>query len=103
MSASQSPNAQRWYPSREQLKDPEATHRTLKQVLDQHYALVDRINAMAATQAQPAAGAPAGPPAGSGPADTMLLGLRVAPVDTQTLADGAVLTFSKANGNFRFI
>jgi len=72
-----------------------------KQVLDQHYSLVDSVNAireqLAGTKSKPN-----GPPPGSGPSDTMLLGLRVAPVDVSTLADGTKLTFSKKDGNFQF-
>lgn len=89
----------RWYPNKTQLKDVDATHRAFKQVLDQHYALVDKINAM-----QEKAGTPAtkGPPPGSGPTDTQICGLFVAPVDVQTLANGATLKFDKASGNFKF-
>ena len=96
-------SGQRWYPSREQLKDPVATERAFRQLLTQHYDLQDQVMAMREQLAKPAANlAPSGPPPGSGPADSMLLGLRVAPVDTATLADGATLKFSKKNGNFSF-
>jgi hypothetical protein len=71
-----------------------------KQVLDQHYKLADRLNAMEAKSSVPAK---SGPPAGSGPVDTMLLGLHVAPIDTTTLADGTKLTYVKKNGNFQFL
>jgi len=87
----------RWYPNKNQVKD-DATHRAFKQVLDQHYALVDRLNAMETKSSTTSATQPAG----NGPADTKLLGLHVVPVDTQTLANGATLKFNKANGNFEF-
>lgn len=103
MSNQQSSSVNRWYPSRDQLKDVDATHRAFRQLLDQHYALVDRLNAMEQTGKSIAGTPAAGPPPGSGPTDTQLLGLRVAPVDTNTLANGAVLTFDKASGNFKFI
>jgi hypothetical protein len=90
----------RWYPTHDQLKDTQATHRVFKQVLDQHYALVDKINAM---QEKASAPATSGPPPGSGPSDTQICGLFVKPVDVQTLANGATLKFNKANGNFEFV
>jgi hypothetical protein len=86
----------RWYPNVSDLKTPEDMHRVLKQVLDQHYSFVDRVNAQAksTTPAAPAAGT-------SGPATTKFLGLNVAPVDTATLANGATLKWDKANGTFK--
>jgi len=88
----------RWFPTVSQLKDPVSTERSFRQVLNHVYELQDKLSAM-----QPASGgSPTGPPAGSGPSDSMLLGLRVAPVDVQTLADGATLKFSKKDGNFKF-
>lgn len=94
----------RWFPTKEQLKDHGSLERSLRQMLEQHYALVDRVNAhMAKQTTQSTAGSASTPPAGSGPADTMLLGLRVAPIDTNTLADGTQLTYVKAQGNFQFL
>lgn len=92
---------QRWFPSREQLKDPAATERAFRQLLTQHYSLVDRFNDLHAKvhEEKPQQ---SGPPPGSGPVDTMLLGLRVAPIDSQVLTDGAKLTFVKKDGNFQF-
>jgi hypothetical protein len=94
-----------WYPVGEQLKDASSLQRTFKQVLDQLYALQDQHDklkeAHSALQAKVGA-TQGGPPPGSGPSDSMLLGLRVAPVDTQTLANGATLKFVKASGNFQF-
>jgi hypothetical protein len=87
----------RWFPTTEQLKDPQATERAFRQVLTQLYALTDRMNAM-----QPIGAAPASAASGNGAADSMLVGLRVAPIDTSTLADGAALKYSKANGNLEF-
>jgi hypothetical protein len=87
------------------MKDPVALERTLRQVLTQHYALQDEVNRMKAAGAGAGAGAAKaskGAPPGSGPSDTMLLGLRVAPVDSETLADGAALKWNKAQGNFEF-
>lgn len=92
---------QRWFPSHEQLKDPKATERAFRQLLTQHYSLVDRFNDLHAKvhEEKPRQ---TGPPPGSGPIDSMLLGLHVVPVDVQTLADGVKLTFDKKNGNFTF-
>lgn len=94
------PSDSRWFPTRNQLDDPEKLLSTLRQVLTQHYNLVDTFNEYKKMN-PPAPASPATPP-GSGPADTMLLGLPVAPVDTATLANGATLKFVKAAGNFQF-
>jgi hypothetical protein len=93
----------RWYPTSLQLKDPEWTERSFRQMLKQHYDLQDQVSAMREQMASDGRRTgKKGPPPGSGPADSMLLGLRVSPVDTSTLADGATLKFSKANGNLEF-
>jgi hypothetical protein len=90
----------RWFPTQAQLSDPSTLERTLRQVLTQHYDLVEQVRAMKAPK--PAEAEKAGPPPGSGPTDSMLLGLRVAPVNAKTLADGAKLTYVKASGNLQF-
>jgi hypothetical protein len=95
-------SSQRWYPSKSQLDSPEKLAAAFKQMLDQHYSLVDRSAAANATAA-PSNTSSSGFPPGSGPYDTTLLGLRVAPVDVQTLADGTKLTFVKKSGNFQFL
>lgn len=87
----------RWFPTVEQLKDPAATERAFRQVLTQFYALQDRVNAM-----QPGGTSAAAAASANGPADTMILGLRIAPVDTSTLANGATLQYDKAAGNLKF-
>jgi len=93
----------RWYPSADQLKDPATTQRAMKQVLDQLYSLQDQHSALqashAALQSKVAASTPAEV---NGPANTKLLGLNVAPVDTNSLANGATLKYNKATGNFSF-
>ena len=93
---------QRWFPSREQLKDPASLERTLRQVLTQHYDLVDAHAETRKMIPPPTNATSSGPPPGSGPSDSMLLGLRVVPVDVQTLADGTKLTFVKKDGTFQF-
>jgi hypothetical protein len=102
-SKSSKSSGQRWFPSKQQLS-PEKLEQTLRQVLTQHYALQDKFDALHAqvNAPSPSATGRTGPPPGSGPSDTMLLGLRVVPVDTQTLANGATLKFNKVNGNFSF-
>jgi hypothetical protein len=93
----------RWYPSEHQLKDPSALARAFKQLLDQHYVLQDAHSALLA-RVNSMGGGERGPfPAGSGPTDSMLLGLHVLPVDTSSLAGGAVLTYVKKSGNFQFL
>jgi hypothetical protein len=94
----------RWFPTQSQLSDPSNLERTLRQILTQHYALQDRVNASQAehTVGQTSKAVKKGPPPGCGPSDTQILGLRVAPIDVQQLADGAQLTFVKNAGNFQF-
>lgn len=103
------PKRSRWFPSQAQLGDPSALERALRQVLTQHYALVDRVNAMEAGGAAKgakgtvSAKTSAGTfPPGSGPADSYLLGLPVTPVDVETLADGATLKYVAKQRTFTF-
>ena len=101
------PPASRWFPSgASQLEGHTALERSFRQVLQQHYALVDRVNEMQAAtvaQAKGAAGAKSGPfPPGCGPADTYVLGLPVTPVDVQGLADGMTLKYVAAQRCFTF-
>ena len=91
----------RWFPTRNQLENPDKLMSTLRQVLQQHYALVDQFDAYRKAH-PPAQSSTSGPPPGSGPTDSMLCGLFVTPVDVQALADGATLKFVKKNGNFTF-
>lgn len=91
--------APRWYPSKQQLKDPESIEQSFRQLLTQHYALQDQFNDLKTKSSAPATAAPAST---DSPAGTKLAGLYVAPVDTQTLADGATLKFNKKAGNFQF-
>jgi hypothetical protein len=79
----------------------------MKQVLDQLYALQDQHSALqqdhaALTAKVSAQGKQSGPPPGSGPTDSMVCGLRVAPIDSNSLANGASLKYNKATGNFSF-
>lgn len=102
---SDAPDQSRWYPSANQLADPAASASALRVVLDQFYALQDRHEALQASHAElksKVGASSGGPPAGSGPADSMILGLRVGPMDTNTLADGAALKYVKKNGAFEF-
>ena len=105
--SSGAPSTSNWYPVRTELDTPDKMMATLKQVLDQHYALQQRVNAMAkdgGKATSPTLGAEAGqagPPPGSGPTDTQILGLRVLPVNPSTLADGAKLTWVAKDGNFQ--
>jgi hypothetical protein len=100
MQAAQS--SQRWFPSASQLKDPSALERSFRQLLTQHYDLQDRFTALHAKVNSPTDAKSSGPPPGSGPFDSMILGLRVVPVDVKTLTNGAALKFNKATGNFSF-
>jgi hypothetical protein len=92
-----------WYPTTNQLGNPQQLEVAFRQALNKIYELQQQIAALQAAQpAAAAATAPSGPPPGSGPADSMLLGLRVGPADTTNLANGATLKFNKAAGNFQF-
>lgn len=96
----------RWFPSKSQLRDPEEAERAFRQMLTQHYALqqqVDELKAqLAASQSASAAAPASGSPPGSGPADTQLLGLRVLPIDSSQLPNGATLKWNAATKNFSF-
>jgi hypothetical protein len=92
----------RWYPTTEQLKDPASLQNAFRQLLEQHYALQDHVTNLTNQIPKPAGKAPSGPPPGCGPTDTQLLGLRVLPVDTNTLANGAALKWNKSQGNLSF-
>ena len=121
MSAPQQSN---WYPTRNQVSSPETLLASFKQLLDQHYALQQqvlqmqassRINLGAGANALPPGGRTspgatpnepvpaAGPPPGSGPTDTQILGLHVLPINPSTLANGATLKYVKKSGNFQFL
>lgn len=91
----------RWYPSSSQLKDAPSTEQAFRRLLDMHYDLVESHTALQG-QVKPA-GKTEGPPPGSGPTDTMLLGLRVVPVDVSTLANGATLKWNRTKGQFEFV
>lgn len=90
----------RWFPTTQQLKDPEALERAFRQVLTQHYALQDSMAAAAKSGGKEQAGS--SPAEANGPSTTKLLGLNVEPVDTQTLANGATLKYNASRGTFSF-
>jgi hypothetical protein len=90
----------RWYPTVSQLKDPQATERAFRQLLQQHYALQDKFDALHKQVNSPQKSDE--PLPGHGPSDTMLCGLHVLPVDTSTLASGAKLQWVPEDGNFQF-
>ncbi len=93
----------KWFPTTQQLQDPVALERSFRQSLTQQYALEARIKSLEAKGAIPVGQTQAGKfPPGSGPADSVLLGLPVQPIDAATLADGATLTWDKKAGVFRF-
>ena len=86
----------RWYPSSAQLRDPQATERSFRNLLDMFYQLQD---------SQPQVSQPS-QPAASVSTDTAsitrLLGLPVQPADTTQLTDATVLTYDKLNRRFNF-
>lgn len=90
----------RWYPSEQQLKDPVSLEKAFRQLLQMHYTLQDKMATMHDNSHKAHEGNGNG---GSSPSNSMLLGLRVSPVDPETLADGATLKFNKKNGTFSFV
>lgn len=86
-----------WYPTTSQLGDPAKLEIAFRQALNKIYELQNEV-----ARLKGAAPPKPGPPPGSGPADSMLVGLFVAPVDTKSLANGATLKYNKANGNLEF-
>lgn len=97
------PQGHNWYPSERQLSNPSDLERAIRQVLLQQYNLEAQVRKLEAALAAKGTDAKVGAPAGSGPTDSMLLGLHVAPIDTRTLPDGAKLQWSKATGQFVFV
>lgn len=69
---------------------------------DQHDATVAQLQQAQQTIAQLQTKLSGPYPPGSGPIDSMVLGLPVQPIDAHSLADGTKLTFVKASGNFQF-
>jgi hypothetical protein len=93
----------RWYPSHEQLKDPQSTERSFRETLRILYDLQD---SHAALQAQVKSSQAASPQSSASSTSTAsvsrLLGLPVEPSDTTQLADGTTLTYDKNNRRFVF-
>jgi len=84
-----------WYPSSHQLKTPEDTERTLREVLRQFYTLRD---SHAALQDQVKQNSKEAVPAQTNTASVQrFLGLPVEPADTTQLTNGAVPTYDKTN------
>jgi len=95
----------RWYPTTTQLKDPQSTERSFRQLLTMFYDLHDSHTAL---QAQVKQGGTQGAnkeavPAGNSASITRMLGLPVEPSDTTKLADGTVLTYVAATRSFKFL
>lgn len=94
-----SPN-DRWYPNAQRLKTPSDSNAVFKEVLDRHYALQERVDALEGGQAAPAENNQR--IISGGPATTMMLGLPVGPADPRALPNGATLKYVKASGLFLF-
>ena len=95
----------RWYPTKGQLdeaRNPGSLERSIRQILKQHYDLVDRFEAYRAANPPRQATKESPFPAGSGPTDSYLLGVPVQPIDTATLTNGATLKWNKSTGTFIF-
>ena len=92
----------RWYPSADQLKDPQSTERSVREILRQLYDLQDSHAALQAHIKQNGTGKEA-VPAGNSASITRILGLPVQPSDTTQLTDGTVLTYVAAERTFKFL
>ena len=91
----------RWFPSHEQLKDPQSTERSFRNLLDMFYQLQD---SHAELQSHVKQSNKEAVPAQTNTASiTRVLGLPVEPSDTTQLADGTVLTYVAATRSFRFL
>ena len=94
----------RWFPSHEQLKDPQSTERSFRNLLDMFYQLQD---SHAELQSHVKQSNKEAVPASTNTTNTAstqrFLGLPVKPSDTTDLADGTVLTYVKANRWFEFL
>ena len=93
---------QDWYPTHNQLKSPQDLEKAFRQLLGQHYELRNQHNDLIKRVEGMSQSSSSGPPPGSGPTDTMILGLRVTPVDPNKLADGVTLKWNKAKRTFSF-
>ena len=98
-----------WYPQANEISSHASLQNTLRVVLDQFYALQDQHDMLMQSHAalegqvrEQSASAREGPPPGSGPTDTQICGLRVTPIDTNSLANGASLKYNKSLGQFEF-
>jgi hypothetical protein len=101
----------KWYPSSNQLKDPQSTERSFRNLLDMFYQLQDSHAALQSHVKQNGAGGAGNGavgaskeavPAGNSASITRVLGLPVEPSDTTQLADGTVLTYVAATRSFKF-
>lgn len=91
----------RWYPSADQLKDPQSTERSFRELLRMFYDLHDSHTALQAQVKQN--GQPAAAPSTNTASVQRLLGLPVEPSDTTQLTDGTVLTYVKSTRSFKFM
>ena len=91
----------RWFPSHEQLKDPQSTERSFRETLRMLYDLQDSHAALQA-QIKDRAGKEAVPAETNTASVSRLLGLPIIPSDTTQLADGTVLTYKASQRAFVF-
>jgi len=91
----------RWYPSSHQLKDPQSTERSFRNLLDMFYQLQDSHAELQSKVKQN--GKEAVPAQTNTASITRVLGLPVEPSDTTQLADGTVLTYVAATRSFKFL
>jgi len=93
----------RWFPSSQQLKDPESTERAMREVLRLHYETVDQLNELKSKVKD--APVPTAKPVLSpnSAAVTNILGLPIFPSDTTQLADGTKLTWVAKSRRFEFL
>ncbi len=94
----------KWYPSSEQLKDPQSTERAFREILRMHYALTEQVGTLhKKVDTMPAMAGTKASQVPNTAAVTNLLGLPIDPSDTTQLADGTKLTYVAATRSFRFL
>lgn len=92
-----------YMPTEQDLKTPRGVRAALQQVLKQHYELADAHAKLQAAHAQTLAQVQklAAIPPPMGPGNSLILGIPVTPVDTNSLATGASVKWDKPSGSWK--
>jgi len=88
----------RWFPTVNQVNDPDSTERSFRQTLTQQYALEDQLSGINKQIKNPTP-----EQTNSGPANTKLLGLNVTPIDTSQTPYGSAPVFIPGTQQITFM